>query len=339
MAFIMRAFMKPSALALTLGSVGLGVLCGLCLFISPALAQPVKIGIAQFGRHPQLDAVVEAFKAELGELGFFEGEKVSYDYEQVNFDPSLVPQMLTKLKASGPKIILTITTPVSQAAKAALADSDVTAIFAAVTDPVAAKLTPSWQAGDEKMTGASDLQDIEGVLKFTRALLPAAKRLGVPYNPGEDNDIAVRDLLRQQAGNYGFEIVEVGVDNANDVGVRIAAFKDKADVIYVMTSNLLQPAEPAIAAAAEAIAVPIISASDANVKTHNVLASFSVSYAKVGANAASLAAKILEGAPARSLAPIKPAYSDHAPVISGQQLARYKLALTVELAQCNCVVP
>lgn len=302
-------------------------------------AQPVRIGIAQFGPHPQLDLVVSSFKQELAALGFAEGDEVRYDEEQVNFDASLIPQMVSRLKSADPRIILTITTPVSQGAKNALKGSDVVAVFAAVTDPVAAKLVPSWDGGDANMAGASDLQDIDAVLAFTRRLLPEAKRLGVPYNPGEDNDVAVRDLIREAAPKYGFEVVEVGVELASDVPVRIASFRNKADVIYVMASNLLQPAEPAIASAANAIGVPVVSANDSNVKEHNILASFAVNYAKVGANAAKVAARILSGEDPSALPVAVPTYEDHVAVISAKQLERHDISLDGgELADCDCVV-
>ncbi|MCA1365372.1 hypothetical protein I6F14_33585 [Bradyrhizobium sp. IC3069] len=42
-----------------------------------------KIGIAQFGRHPQLDLITESFKEELSKLGHQEGKNVSYNLKQV----------------------------------------------------------------------------------------------------------------------------------------------------------------------------------------------------------------------------------------------------------------
>ncbi|WP_275575793.1 ABC transporter substrate binding protein, partial [Stenotrophomonas maltophilia] len=78
--------------------------------------------------------------------------------------------------------IYTVTTPVSQIAKQQLAGSGINIVFTAVTDPVAAKLVPSWEAGDTGITGSSDLQDVAAVMEFTKKLLPEAKRFGVPYN-------------------------------------------------------------------------------------------------------------------------------------------------------------
>ena len=107
--------------------------------------------------------------------------------------------MITKLQSEQPKLMYTITTPVSQIAKKALAGSGIPIVFAAVTDPVAAKLVPSWEAGDEGMTGASDLQDIAAILEFAKKLFPNAKRLGVPYNPGEANDAAIVEKIKAAA--------------------------------------------------------------------------------------------------------------------------------------------
>jgi putative tryptophan/tyrosine transport system substrate-binding protein len=313
---------------------GIGLLFGIPI----ASADPVKIGIAEFGRHPQLDLVVDAFKAGLAAEGFKEGDQVEYELEQVNFDPALIAQMIAKLKSVHPRLILTITTPVSQGAKTALQGSGIAGVFAAVTDPVKASLVPSWEGGDPTMTGASDLQDIDGVFTFMRQLLPNAKRLGLPYNPGEDNDIAVLKLAREAAPRYGFEVVEVGAETANDLPIRIASLKGKADVIYVMTSNLLQPAEPAIASVSNQLNIPVVSANDANVRAGNFLASFSVNYAKVGENAAKIAARILKGEKPETIRVAVPGYGDHAPVINGAQLRKYQVVLPTNLANCACIV-
>ena len=226
-----------TALAAALG-IGLG--------LGTAFAE-TKIGVAQFGKHPQLDETVAAFKAELAKLGVADAV---YDELQVNFDATLIPQMVTKLVSGSPKLILAVTTPVAQGARQIVGNSGTPVVFAAVTDPVAAKLTPSWEAGDTGMTGASDLQDVGSVVKFIRKLLPDAKRLAYLYNPGEDNDVAVLKLIKEATAAEGMELVEVGIDNTNDIPIRVSSLAGKADVIYVPGSNLVQPAVPAVAAAA-----------------------------------------------------------------------------------------
>jgi putative ABC transport system substrate-binding protein len=316
-----------------------GFLAALASGMAPGSALAADtVAIAQFGPHPQLDAVVTAFKAELAAEGYTEGDKISFVESQANFDASLIPQMVTKLQGSSPKLMLTITTPVSQGAKQLLAGSNIPVIFAAVTDPVSAKLVPAWDKSDPMMTGASDLQDIEAILAFTRKLFPDAKRLALPYNPGEDNDLAALKLVKDNAGKYGFEVVELGIDNTNDIPIRIASLQGKADVMYLPASNLLQPAAPSIAAAAQQIKLPIVNASADVVEKGLVPASFEVDYSKVGTNAGKLAAAFLGGRAIAELPPIKPTYEDHHALINEKVLTDLGYSVPPDLKDCNCFV-
>lgn len=312
----------------------LAVALGMGLGLGTAFAE-TKIGVAQFGKHPQLDETVTAFKAELAKLGVADAV---YDELQVNFDATLIPQMVTKLVSGSPKLILAVTTPVAQGARQIVGNSGTPVVFAAVTDPVAAKLTPSWEAGDTGMTGASDLQDVDSVVKFIRKLLPDAKRLAYLYNPGEDNDVAVLKLIKEAAAAEGMELVEVGIDNTNDIPIRVSSLAGKADVIYVPGSNLVQPAVPAVAAAALNVNIPIVNASAQAVRDGLVGAAFEVSYTKVGQNAAKLASEIIAGKSPASLAPIKPTYEDHTALINEAVLAKTGQKVPDSLKDCECFV-
>ncbi|MBA3479490.1 MAG: ABC transporter, partial [Lautropia sp.] len=106
-------------------------------------ARPARIAVALFGPHESLQQVVEGFKQELAAQGI----KATYDEGHVNFDRSLVPQFLNRLAASKPDLMLTVTTPMTQSARQILANRSFPIVFAPVTDPVAAKLVPSWDKG------------------------------------------------------------------------------------------------------------------------------------------------------------------------------------------------
>ncbi|MGB6118058.1 MAG: ABC transporter substrate-binding protein [Mesorhizobium sp.] len=303
-----------------------------------AFADPIKIGVANFGEHPQLNASVTGFKQGLAESGFADGKDVTFSESHTNFDASLVPQMITKLQSEGPKLIYTVTTPVSQIAQKTLAGSGIPIVFTAVTDPVAAKLVPSWTEGGDGITGASDMQDIPAILEFAKKLFPNAKRLGVPFNPGEANDVAIVDEIKKAAATAGYEVVEVGVDNVNDIQQRIASLAGKADIIYVPASNLIQPAVPAVASAALQAGIPIINSDDSVVRNGTVPAAFSVNYTQVGVAAGKMAAEILNGKDPKTIAPWKPAYEDHSPVISRKAMAAFKAEIPAEFENCGCLV-
>jgi putative ABC transport system substrate-binding protein len=87
-------------------------LAGASAFAQPAPApqgQPVKIAIANFGPHPQLRLLADNFKAALAA----EGINAQFDEDHVNFDRTLVPQLLNKLASHDPDLMLTITTPLT----------------------------------------------------------------------------------------------------------------------------------------------------------------------------------------------------------------------------------
>ena len=59
--------------------------------VASASAEPIKIAIANFGEHPQLNASIAGFKKALAENGFVEGKDVVYSESNTSFDASLVP--------------------------------------------------------------------------------------------------------------------------------------------------------------------------------------------------------------------------------------------------------
>lgn len=298
----------------------------------------MKIGIAQFGEVPQLVQAVKGFKAELAEQGYKSGVNVEYQEIQVNFDSNLIPQMITKLNSSDPKMILTVTTPVSQGAKRLLSKTKVPVFFSAVTDPVSAQLVPAWDKADPSITGASDLQDLDAVLAFIRKLMPKAKNLAVAYNPGEDNDVAQVNLLEKMVSKHGFKLVKLGIDNTNDIPIRVGSLRGKADVLYAPASSLIQNSMPAVGATARTIKLPLISSSSDAVTGGFAVGSYEVSYDQVGRNTGKLALRYLKGESISNLAPIKPAASDHFAKINGTLLGKYNLTLPSDYSNCNCVV-
>jgi len=313
-------------------------LFGLSLSAIAANAEPIHIGIAQWGRHPQLDAVNTNFRAELARQGFVEGKDVVYDWEVANFDASILPQILNKLKSSSPKLIMTISTPVAQSAKQALRGSGIPIVFAAITDPIKAKLVTDWRHGADDMTGSSDQQNAPSIIEFTQKLIPGIKKLGMIYNPGEDNNLSVLERLKAAAKAKGIEVVEAGCDSAADIPIRVASLKGRAEALFVPSGGMMQPAIPAISAAAGQIALPVINSSAVSARDGLVLAGYEVNYDEVGREAGAIAAKILKGAKTADIPPVRVGKDDFKVVVSAKQLKKLGMTLAPALAGCKCVV-
>jgi putative ABC transport system substrate-binding protein len=303
---------------------------------SAAIAQDKSVAIANLGPHPALNAVVSGFKMGIADGGYAEGTDVKFEYQDASFDPSVVAQMITTLEAGRPDLFLTVTTPISQAARRVVQDKSIPIVFAPVTDPVDAGIVPSWDGGSDRFTGASNLQSMETVFGFARDLLGDVNKVGVLFNPGDANDVVNVRYAEQAAAEMGIELVPVSVETTADIPVRVDALKD-TDVIYLIPSSMLQPALPAVAAAARRNKVPVINASPVGVEDGQILASMSVSWFEVGKQAGLRAARILDGEAVSSIDVYRPAPKDHAPLISMKFMEEVNMALPAKFEGCNCV--
>ena len=305
----------------------------LLAFASAGLAQPKLIAIANFGEHPALRAAINGFKAEVVRQGFVEGKDVAFDDQHINFDRTLIPQLLTGAQAKKPAMIVAVTTPIAQSSIRVVTDKSIPIVFMSVVDPVVAQIVPSWQAGSATHTGATLYPDFNASLAFVKQLLPGAKRLGVPYNPGEDNDKTNMSEMRAIAPKFGLEVVEVGIDSPNDIAQRIQSLQGKVDAVFVIQSNILQTSLPVIAASTQRIGVPAINTLDTPVRNHTFLAAHALSYERMGANAGRIAARILKGEKPAAIAPHRPAPEDFSLVISRKQAAQWKVEVAPALAK------
>ena len=328
----MSLFPRRLLLAAALALPALGPLA------APAAAEPRLVAIANFGEHPILAEAVQGFRDEILASGLVEGTDVVFSQDHVNFDATLVPQMIAKIEASNPALVLTVTTPVSQNFKSQMGGKGVPLVFLAVTDPVAGGLVPAPDQADPAMTGASDALNIDGVFAFTRQLFPDARVFGIPFNPSEANDVSTVAQFKARAAEHGFEVVEVGVDNANDIQPRVAGLAAKVDVIYAPGSSLIQPALAAVAAAANEAGVPLINNNTNMVDTGDIAAAAGVSYDRHGHLAGRLAVRLLAGEDPATVAPAYPGPEDQAIMISRRAMAALGKPIPDSFADCDCIV-
>jgi putative ABC transport system substrate-binding protein len=313
------------------------VLAVSALSLSPAQAANKKVAIASLGPHSVLKLVIDGFKAGLASQGLKDGEGVDYVYKDANFDPSLVAQVLTALEASDPDLLLTVTTPITQASKRVIRDKSLPIVFAPVTDPVDAGLVKSWDKGSARFVGASNLQDMDTVIGQSKAILGKVSTMGLLFNPGDANDRVNVKYAEAAAKRAGVELRATSVETVNDIPSRVEALKG-VDFIYLIPSSMLQPSLAVVAASAKRNRIPIVNASPAGVKDGHVLAAVSVSWRDVGRQAGLLAARILKGAKPSDLAIFRPRPEDHSVLLSAKGFAALERAIPEAFQDCKCVM-
>ena len=274
-----------------------------------------------------MQETIEGLKAKLTQLGYVEDKTIRYEITDVNFETSLVIQMLNKLKSNKPHIIVAISTPVAQAAKNTI--TDIPVVYADVTDPVEAGLVSN--DPNSNITGTSDKQDLSLMFKLAKQLLPSAKKVGVLYSTGEANDLSLVNMLVATSKELGLEVVAIPVEHTRDVVTRMKLFKDKVDFIYTGSSGAIQASLPAISSAAQAMQLPLFNFNGEEVISHIALASYGVSHKQVGANAANIIDKLLKGEKIGNIKPVYPTEEDHKAFISRKKADQLGLKIPTDL--------
>lgn len=291
------------------------------------------IAIANYGPHSSLQETIDGLKAKLTLLGYVEDKTIRYEITDVNFETSLIIQMLNKLKSDKPHIIVALSTPIAQAAKNII--TDIPVVYADVTDPAEAGLVSD--DPNSNITGVSDKQDLSLMLKLAKQLFPSAKKVGVLYSTGEANDLSLVNMLISTGKELGLEVVSVPVEHTRDVVTRMKLFKDNVDFIYTGSSGAIQASLPAISSSAQAMQLPLFNFNGEEVVSHIALASYGVSHKQVGANAAIIIDKLLKGEKIGNIKPVYPKEEDHKAFISRKKADQIGLKIPTDLTNVTIV--
>jgi putative ABC transport system substrate-binding protein len=245
------------------------------------------VGIGQFGPHASLDNCREGFIAGLAEEGIVEGENLTIDYQDANFDGGTSNLIASAFVSSKVDLICGIATPMAQAAYNA-AEGKIPVIFTAVTDPVMAGIT------EGNITGTSDMLPVEAQLKLIRALMPDATKIGIMYTTSEVNSESAIAVYEDLADDYGFDIITSGISVSADIPLASDGLLAKVDCITNLTDNTVVGSLPIILEAANEKGIPVFGSEIEQVKI-GCAAAEGLEYYELGKQTGKMAAKVLKG--------------------------------------------
>ncbi|UXI02818.1 ABC transporter substrate-binding protein [Photobacterium sp. TY1-4] len=257
-----------------------------------ALADVAKVAVSQIVEHPALDAARNGLLDGLKQKGYVEGENLEFTYQTAQGNPAIAVQIAKQFVGERPDVLVGIATPTAQALAAATRSIPV--VFTAVTDPLGAKLVKDMNHPQRNVTGLSDLSPVAQHVDLMKELLPDAKRIGVVFNPGEANAVALVELLREAAHAKGLEVVEGTALKSADVQSAAQIVAAKADVIYAPTDNTVASAIDGLVNAANQANKPIVGASTTYIE-NGALAALGFDYYQVGVQTAEYVDALLKG--------------------------------------------
>ena len=261
------------------------------LAVSSLHAEPVYVASTAIVEHPALDAVRDGIKTYLEEHGYA-GDKMKFTYESAQGQPAIAAQIARKLVGEQPDVIVAIATPSAQAAVSA--SQDIPVVFSVVTDPVGAKVVPSLNQPGSNVTGLSDMVNVKQHLALMKEFLPELKRIGIPFNPGEANSVAIVEAMKAAAKEMGIEVIESAAPKSSDVMIAAKQLVGKADAIYCSTDNTIISAFESVVKVGIDAQIPVFAADTASVE-RGAVAAVGYDYADLGRQTGELVLRVLQG--------------------------------------------
>lgn len=253
-----------------------------------------KIGISQFAEHGSLDNCREGFLEGLKEAGIEEGKNLTVEYQNAQTDTGTASTIADSFVSGKVDMICAIATPCASSAYNSCLNTDIPVVYTAVSDPVSAGLANEDGTCIGNITGSSDILPVEEQLKMIREMMPEAKKIGILYTTSEANSCSTIEQYKSLAGDYGFEIVDTGINTSADIEIAATDLVSKVDCLCNLTDNTVVNALQTVLDKANNAGIPVFGSEIEQVKS-GCVASMGIDYFQLGVETGAMAAKILKG--------------------------------------------
>lgn len=269
-------------------------LIGILMWSGPAYSlEKFHVAVGQIVEHGALDKLRENLKKGLAANGYTDGKNLIWTYENAQGNPTTAIQIGHKLTSLNPSVIVTLSTPMTQAV--ASATTIIPIVFGAVSDPVASKLT-----SHQNVTGLTDFVPPQQQLTLVKAFVPQVKAIGVIYNSGEANSQKQVQDLKGIAEQENIEIVEATVSKSSEVSAATKTLVGRVDAILLPSDNTVITALESIIKISHHNKIPIFG-NDVDIVQRGALAAYGVDWGYSGLVLADIVSQILKGVPVKDI--------------------------------------
>ncbi|MEF3353530.1 ABC transporter substrate-binding protein [Paenibacillus sp. GYB006] len=251
------------------------------------------IAISQYVEHPSLDATRDGFIAALKDGGLVDGDNLKIDLNNAQADAANNLSIAQKIATDKSDLVLGIATPSAQAVVQQVKDKPV--LFAAVTDPLDAKLVTNLEKPGGNVTGASDTnpEAIKTLASFIAKQMPEIKKVGLVLNEGEANAVVMAGNAEAAFKEYDIELIKASVTNTSEVQQAADSLVSKVDALYITLDNTVVSAVDTIIKIANDKDIPFFS-SDRDTVEKGAFATVGFKYFDHGYQVGEMAVDILK---------------------------------------------
>ena len=189
---------------------------------------------------PRMRSLLEAFRHELGKLGYVEGQTITIESRWGESKYDRLPGLAAELVLLKVDVIVAVAVPAIRAAKDAT--STIPIVMAVVVDPVATGLVASFARPGGNLTGLSNMApDLVGKqLEMLKQVVPTASRVAVLWNPENAGNAPQMRAAEVAARTMGVQLQPVEARNPDDLDSAFAAMtKQRAGALLVLVDAML----------------------------------------------------------------------------------------------------
>jgi len=271
------------------------ILAGIIFILNkPSEDSKIGVGVIEPMKHIAIDDITRGINDGLGNSG----KEFVIHVKNANNDTTTIPQIIESFKDQGIDVFVPIFTKTAQIVQKNVLDKPV--VFAAVTDPVASGILKNPDAPQKNITGVSDLWPISSQLELIRKILPASKKIGMIYDPGDASSSVTLPLISKEAKVQGFELELRPVHSTNEIGQSLSSLLGQVDLIFTANDVTVTAAFPALVDFAIKNKIPLFAGDYSSVQ-RGAVCTIGQNYYNVGLEASKLILAVSEGEKISSL--------------------------------------
>jgi putative ABC transport system substrate-binding protein len=262
----------------------------------PGASENVSVGILNLV--PDLDIVYNGFQASMTELGYTEGENITYVYNGATGNPADLAGAAQALVDAQVDLIFCITTPACMAAQQATAGTGMPVVFSAVTDPLAVGLVKDYAQPGGNVTGvtvgARNFVNEGRRLGWLVQTDPTIERVYIPYNPQDNIVAASLAAVSADAAGLGVELVLAEVRTSTEVQAALDAMPQDVDALFVFADVVVTADFQLLIDAAIGRGIPFATPNSIGPQ-QGALMSYGSDFTAIGSQAARLTDQVIKG--------------------------------------------
>ena len=244
-----------------------------------------------------LSPIFDNFKTTMTELGYVEGENITYLYNpEVGPDQAAFDAEAQRLMDQNVDIFFTIGTMTTKAAKKAVEGTDVPVVFTPVINPVEEGVVASIASPGGNVTGVQILDHSPKGLEWALKIAPETKHVYMPYNPADVVTMTiVNSGVMDAFSQLGVELLPSEVSSVDEMLARVDTLPEDTIIYLLSPLSSLEGGLEQLSQRAKEHGVPIFSTNREIGVSPFPVANYTVTFAGEAQQGANMVDRVLKG--------------------------------------------